>query len=167
MNWIGSERGQRSTSQQKKSRRNAQPGEGEDTVLPHQQQPADRSAQPSHPFAPPATKLAVGQLWLPKGNHTKKDVVLPTQLAAPSFETNSILQHSLAPASHSRPKFTVQHTLTKIWPDKIHGSVTSPSLLLQDVLPLCGLQHLAAIDSEALPHWGSWEPKLLPSLCSL
>lgn len=120
MNWIGSERGQGSTSQQRRSRINAQPGEGEDSVLPCQQQPAGMSFQPSHPPALPAIKLAIGQLWLSRGKHTKKDVVLSTQLAAPSFGTSSILQHNLAPASHSRLKFTVQHTLTEIWSDKIH-----------------------------------------------
>lgn len=89
-------------------------------MLPLQQQPAGKSAQPSHPTALPATQLAAGQLWLSEGKQTEKDVVLPTQLAALPFGTNSILQHSLAPGSHSRLKFIVQHTLTEIWSVKIH-----------------------------------------------
>lgn len=123
-------------------------------MLPLQQQPAGRSAQPSHPTALPATQLAAGQLWLSKGQQAKRDMALSTQLVAIPFVTNSDLQCSLAPATHSRLKFIFPHTLTEVWSVKFllkhHSSGLSPSLLLQDLLPLCSPQPLAAVHSEDL-----------------
>lgn len=81
---------------------------------------SQQAAQPSLPSALPVTQLAAGPLWLSEGKQAKKDVFLPTQVAALPFGTNGILQHSLAPLSHSRLRFIVQHTLAEIWSVKVH-----------------------------------------------
>lgn len=171
MNWIGSERGQRSINQQSKKQRKwiARRRRHSAALSAAANRQASKAA---HPTAFPATWLAAGQLWFSKGKQIKNDVVLPTQMTALHFGTNSIFQQGLAPASHTKLKFIVQHILTDIQSVKDspnllnHDSATSWSLLLQDLFCLCSPQPLAAVGSEVLTHWGSQQLPL-PSSVSI
>lgn len=159
MNWIGSERGQRSSLQQRRSRGNAQPREGGTQSCPFSN--SKQASQISHLIPlhsqPPSWQLTSFQR---ENKSIRMWFYLPNWQF---FLLGLTALFILAPAILNKLKFIVQHSPTEIWLIKIHHTcrdtttqAPSRGLLLQDLLTVCSLQSLVAGRSEALH---CWEPK--------